>query len=72
MAAAGVRTELLSAFVTQRQAREKDMQDMQLQDQLLAIEPRLWTNDTAFHEANLTDADGCQQRPVGRGWEPVW
>ena len=48
------------------------MQDMQLQDQLLAIEPRLWTNDTAFHEANLTDADGCQQRPVGRGWEPVW
>ena len=28
---------------------------MELQDQLLAIERRLWTNDAAFYEAHLTD-----------------
>src|SRR4029434_4475399 len=28
---------------------------MDLQDQLLAIERRLWTNDAPFYEANLTD-----------------
>jgi hypothetical protein len=28
---------------------------MQLQDQLLAIERRLWTNDAPFYEANLLD-----------------
>jgi hypothetical protein len=38
--------------VTQRQTREKDMQ---LRDQLLAIERRLWTNDAAFYEANLAE-----------------
>jgi hypothetical protein len=26
-----------------------------MQDQLLAIERRLWTNDAAFYEAHLTD-----------------
>jgi hypothetical protein len=38
--------------VTQRQTRQKDMQ---LQDQLLAIERRLWTNDAAFYEAHLAE-----------------
>ena len=28
---------------------------MELQDQLLAIERRLWTNDAPFYEANLID-----------------
>src|SRR4029453_17452382 len=28
---------------------------MELQDQLVAIERRLWTNDAAFYEAHLTD-----------------
>lgn len=28
---------------------------MQLQDQLLVIERRLWTNDAAFYEANLAE-----------------
>jgi hypothetical protein len=38
--------------VTQRQTQEKDMQ---LQDQLLAIERRRWTNDAAFYESNLAE-----------------
>jgi hypothetical protein len=28
---------------------------MEVQDQLVAIERRLWTNDAAFYEAHLTD-----------------
>jgi hypothetical protein len=40
---------------------------MELQDQLLAIERRLWTNDAAFYEAHGRDSLRAGHfRPTGR------